>query len=108
VTRDIFPPAVPRDLVAIADEGSKAIDLSWSADNEPDLAGYFVYRQNPVGAGREMAVRISGPRPLATPTFHDTDVKPGAIYAYTVSAVDQQGNESAQSPEADESLPPSQ
>jgi predicted phage tail protein len=106
-TRDIFPPAVPKGLVAVADEQTRAIDLSWSADTEPDLAGYFVYRQTPVGQGREAAIRISGPTPLPTPTFHDTEVKPGLVYAYTVSAVDQSGNESAVSGEADESLSPS-
>ncbi len=103
-TRDTFPPAIPKDLAAVADEQSKAIDLSWSADTEPDLAGYYVYRQTPVGQGREAPVRISGPAPLLTPSFHDPDVKPGLIYAYTVSAVDQTGNESAVSAEADESL----
>jgi hypothetical protein len=103
-TRDTFPPAVPKDLAAVADDRAKAIDLSWSADTERDLAGYYVYRQTPVGQGREAAVRISGVNPLPTPSFHDTDVLPGLIYAYTVSAVDQSGNESARSDEADESL----
>jgi hypothetical protein len=107
-TRDIFPPAVPKDLVAVADEQARAIDLSWTADTDADLAGYYVYRQTPVGHGREAPVRVSGPAPLPTPAFHDSDVQPGLVYAYTVSAVDQTGNESAVSNEADESLPPPQ
>lgn len=105
-TRDIFPPAIPQDLAAAADSRSKAIDLSWTADTEPDLAGYIVYRKT--AESTEQPQRVSGTAPLPTPAFHDTQVQPGTKYAYRVSAVDQSGNESGHSVEAQETLSPPQ
>lgn len=105
-TRDIFPPAVPQDLAAVADDGTRAIDLSWSPDIEPDLSGYVVYRREVKDDSGPR--RISGATPLPTPTYHDTEVQPGIRYAYSVTAVDQAGNESARSNEAEETLSPPQ
>jgi hypothetical protein len=110
-TRDIFPPAVPQDLVAVADDRSKAIDLSWSPDtlpanSETHLAGYIVYRREASENGQPQP--ISGPTPVSTPAFRDTHVQPGVAYAYSVSAIDQAGNESARSAEAEETLAPPQ
>ena len=102
LTRDTFPPAVPQQLAAAADPASHAIDLSWSPDSEPDLAGYFVYRRE--ASGRAAAERISGVTPLPSPAFHDARVTPDAAYAYSVSAVDTNGNESAHSEETVETL----
>jgi len=103
--RDIFPPTVPKDLAAVADDQQHAIDLSWTADTEAGLAGYFVYRQTRTAQGIENAVaRISGTQPLPTPTFRDSDVTPGVTYIYRVSAIDQAGNESAPSEPTTESL----
>ena len=109
-TRDTFPPAIPKDLAAAADSGSRAIDLSWTADTEPDLAGYIVYRHIVRGDGitSDLLQRISGASPLAAPAFHDTQVQPGTKYAYSVSAVDQSGNESGRSVQAQETLAPPQ
>ena len=103
-TRDTFPPAVPQDLAVVADGPSRAIDLSWSPDSETDLAGYIVYRRDATGNAQPQ--RVSGPSPLTAPSFHDTQVQAGVRYAYSVSAVDQSGNESARSPESEESLSP--
>ena len=102
-TKDLFPPGVPQELVAVADEGSKAIDLSWSPDSEPDLSGYIVYRRNAAASSGEVQ-RISGGALLTTATYHDVQISVGTKYAYSVSAVDQAGNESARSAEAEETL----
>ena len=100
--RDVFPPAVPVGLQAIADPEARAIDLSWQPNTEADLAGYMVYRRE---AGASAAPdRISSPAQPA-PSFRDTNVQPGHTYEYSVSAVDRDGNESAHSPEVEESLP---
>lgn len=100
--QDVFPPAVPVGLQAVADAETKAIDLSWQPNTEADLAGYVVYRRD---AGSNAApVRISKDVQPA-PTFHDANVQPGQSYAYSVSAVDHDGNESARSAEAEETLP---
>lgn len=100
--KDIFPPAVPAGLAAVPDEQAHAIDLSWTPDSEADLAGYIVYRRDvTAGTGLE---RVS-PTLVVPPSFHDTQVQAGHRYAYAVSAVDQDGNESARSSETEEQLP---
>lgn len=101
--KDVFPPAVPMGLVAVADEQAHAIDLSWSPDTDADLAGYFVYRRDvTAGTGVE---KVSGQAPVVAPAFTDAHVEAGHRYAYSVSAVDQDGNESARSGEVEEQLP---
>ncbi|MGB6691590.1 MAG: fibronectin type III domain-containing protein, partial [Terracidiphilus sp.] len=104
---DIFPPAVPTGLAAVATapgpgaaETQPSVDLSWQPDTEADLAGYFVYR-------REEGLpwqRISPAQPVAAPAFHDAHVAPGNTYIYAVSAIDQKGHESARSAEAQETV----
>jgi hypothetical protein len=100
--RDVFPPAQPRELQAVADPEARAIDLSWAPNTERDLAGYIVYRRDT--ASNAAAVRVSPPK-LVAPSFRDANTLPGHSYAYSVSAVDRDGNESARSVEIEESLP---
>jgi len=103
--RDVFPPAAPTGLAAVASLGTNgaetAIDLSWQPDTEADVAGYVVYRREGSGAWE----RISPAEPVVGPAFHDAHVQPGHAYRYAVSAVDQSGHESARSEEAQESVP---
>ena len=105
--RDTFPPAVPRDLVAVADVEGHAIDLSWTPDTEPDLSGYVVYRRTVGGQGETGTPERISPAgsPVPLPTFHDTGAVPGLRYAYSVAAADARGNVSERSAEAQESLP---
>ncbi len=102
---DVFPPAVPTGLAAVAtaaqDNLPASIDLSWQPDTEPDLAGYFVYRREDAKPWK----RISPAQPVVGPAFHDAGVEPGHTYHYAVSAVDQGGHESARSAEAEETAP---
>ncbi len=100
--RDVFPPAVPEGLQAAANPEGHTIDLSWNPDTEPDLAGYFVYRRVAGSAGQPE--RISGKMPVPTPGWSDTTAQSGVAYAYSVSAVDASGNESAHSQEATAAL----
>jgi Fibronectin type III domain len=100
-TNDIFPPAVPQGLVAVADAAAGTIDLSWSPDSDSDLAAYQVYR-------RDIHTDLPPQRISSVGTetsFRDTGAQPEHTYAYSVSAVDQTGNESARSPEVEETLP---
>ena len=103
--RDIFPPAVPSGLAAVATTGDNgagnAIDLSWQPVTDADLAGYFVYRREGDGGWQ----RISPAGPLVPPAFHDAQVQPGHSYRYAVSSINQGGNESARSAETEESVP---
>ena len=102
---DVFPPAVPTGLAAVATLGENgaetAIDLSWQAGADADLAGYAVYRHEANGTWQ----RISPAQPLVGPAFHDTTVRPGHSYRYAVTAIDQGGHESARSAEAEETVP---
>jgi hypothetical protein len=102
-TRDIFPPAVPRGLLAVASPDEHAIDLSWTPNTENDLAGYIVFRREATSTAT--ATRISPEQPVGGPAFRDSTAKPGVRYAYSVSAVDQDHNESAHSQETEETLP---
>jgi hypothetical protein len=100
-TTDVFPPAIPQGLVAVADTGSGAIDLSWSPDSAPDLAAYLVYRREVHGGLPAQRIASVG----AETSYRDTGVQAGHTYAYSVSAIDQSGNESKRSPEVEETLP---
>ncbi len=103
--RDVFPPAIPQGLVAVAiaagDGLQPAIDLSWQPDSETDVAGYIVYRRE----GDAAWLRVSPRQPLVGPAFHDAQVEPGRTYHYAVSAIDQTGHESARSAETQETVP---
>jgi hypothetical protein len=101
-TKDVFPPAPPQQLAAVADPGQGSVDLSWSANSETDLAGYVVYRREADGK----PLRISpGDALVIAPSFRDSAAKPAHEYFYSVSAVDTSGNESARSAESKETLP---
>lgn len=98
---DVFPPPVPTGLVSAADTAAKTIDLDWTPDVDPGLAGYIVYRRG-VGA-HEPAQRISpAGKPVTTSTWRDTTALPGQRYAYSVSAIDVSGNESQRSAEVED------
>jgi hypothetical protein len=103
--QDIFPPAVPTGLAAVATTGENAadiaIDLSWQPVTDTDQAGYAVYRREGDAAWQ----RISPAAPLVPPAFHDAQVQPGHTYRYAVSSIDQGGHESARSVEAEETVP---
>ena len=104
---DVFPPAVPVELAAVAtaadpSSGTPAsIDLSWQPNTEPDLAGYEVYRREDLMPWQ----RISGDQPVIGPAFHDAHVLPGHTYRYGVNAVDTRGHESGRSAEASDTVP---
>jgi hypothetical protein len=100
-----FPPEAPAGLAAVATAGEEgiapAIDLSWQPDTDSDLAGYIVYRREAGGAWQ----RISPAQLVVGPGYPDANVRPGHTYTYSVSAVDEEGHESARSIEAQETVP---
>ena len=102
--QDVFPPAVPSGLAAVATAAeagaTPSIDLNWEPDTEPDLAGYFVYRREEQTPWQ----RVSGEQPVTGPAFHDASVLAGHTYRYAVSAVDRAGHESGRSAEAQETV----
>ncbi len=102
VARDVFPPAAPNGLQAVASGVGQPpfVDLTWAPNTEADLAGYNVYRheagQPPVKINSEL---------IKAPAYRDRAVTPGHKYFYAVTAVDLRGNEGARSAEASEPLP---
>jgi hypothetical protein len=100
-TTDVFPPGVPQGLVAVADAAAGAIDLSWSPDSESDLAAYYVYRRDVHGDSQVQRIASVG----VETSYRDAGAQPEHTYAYSLSAVDQSGNESKRSLEVEETLP---
>jgi len=100
---DVFPPAVPTALQAVFSGPGQSpfIDLIWTPVSDSDLAGYNVYRHQ---AGQP-PVKLNGDL-VRTPAFRDLNVVPGQTYVYSVSAVDERGNESAKSEETSETAAP--
>lgn len=102
VMRDTFPPKAPSGLAAIPSTG--AIDLSWEPNNEPDLAGYIVYRRQVASTGEVVGDRTRlTPAPTPAPAFSDRTAQLGQTYSYRITAVDTAGNESPTSAEVQES-----
>ena len=77
--------------------------LSWTANGEPDLAGYNVYRStsSPVPTG---GTPLNGGILLTSPAYTDANVAPGPTYYYVVTAMDLDGLESPPSNEASASI----
>ena len=99
---DVFPPAVPSSLEAVASGVGQPpfVDLIWAPNTDADLAGYNIYRHQ---EGTQ-PVKINS-EPVKTPAFRDTTAVGGKKYFYSVTAVDLRGNESARSEAASESVP---
>jgi hypothetical protein len=102
VAHDVFPPAVPTGLQAVASgEGQKPfVDLIWAPVTNADLAGYNVYRRDANGAAAKLNSEL-----VKSSAYRDHAVAAGTTYVYSVSAVDLRGNESAKSEEASEQVP---
>ena len=103
--KDVFPPAAPKGLAAVAvaanNETAVGVDLAWEPNTENDLAGYVVYRRE----GGSDWERVSPTVLLVGPGYHDAHVQAGHTYEYAVTAVDQSGHESLRSGSAQEAVP---
>ena len=99
---DSFPPAAPTGLEAVFSPAAQNsfIDLTWTPNTEPDLAGYNVYRHS----ANEPPAKINSEL-IKTPRFPDPGIQPGMKYFYSVTAVDLRGNESGKSEETSETVP---
>ena len=86
---DKFPPATPVGLSFIL--GGKTIELTWTRNTEPDLAGYRIYR----AFENNSFERIKETQ--ASTSYSDRNIEPGKHYRYAVTAVDRAGNESKMS-----------
>jgi chitodextrinase len=97
---DTTPPAKPTGLTAEA-TAYYQVDLSWNANAEPDLAGYFVFRDGVLRAD------VTGT------SWTDNSVAGNTTYTYTVKAYDTSNNVSVVSdpavvttPDSPDTTPP--
>lgn len=99
---DIFPPAVPSGLQAVfSGPGQQPfIDLIWTPVGDADLAGYNVYREEAGSAPVKLNADL-----VKTPAYRDDRVMANTNYLYSVTSVDERGNESAKSQPAAERVP---
>jgi hypothetical protein len=106
--RDIVAPAAPLGVAAVETEAG--IEVSWSPSQEPDLASYRVHRavrggpSEPVGEAPSSASVFLDATPREGPLPGGRPGR-GAVFVYTVTAVDTAGNESAPSDPAQVRLP---
>ena len=96
---DDLAPARPRGVTSIT--GDEAVTVLWFANEEPDLAGYEIWRSRDANDGY-VKIATLGP---STAQYTDTDVVNGRTYYYAVLAVDQNNNASDLSPEIVEDTP---
>ena len=82
-TEDIFRPAAPKNLAAVASEG--AINLIWEANAEARSRRLHRAARPPSGATSSPPIT---PTPIKETTFRDTKVRAGVRYVYVVVAVD--------------------
>lgn len=79
---DLTPPPPPVKVGAVATR--KGVSLTWTRVKARDLAGYRVYRR----IERRARFKRIGPRLIKATAFLDVAVKPGRVYYYRVTAVD--------------------
>ena len=87
---DVVPPEAPTGLHATAGDGS--VLLEWTANDEPDLDRYTVYRAATIGTNYSMITTD-----IITTSYTDTTVTNGTTYYYVVTATDTNANESENS-----------
>jgi fibronectin type 3 domain-containing protein len=87
---DSTPPTVPGGLTATSPARGE-VDLSWTASTDNvGVTGYHIYREPPFNSDHA-PVTLSG----TGTTYADLSAAPATAYAYTVTALDAAGNESA-------------
>ena len=86
-----------------ATAGDRRVTLGWTADAEPDLAGYNVYR----GTGGTASGPPLNAAILTSPSYVDTSVTNGTTYTYVVEAVDTTANRAAAASVSATPQPPS-
>jgi len=89
--RDVFPPAAPTGLSAVAGPG--LIALSWEIGPEPDLAGFRVWRKENSEAEFLLLKELAA----TENSYTDSGVEKSRRYVYAITAFDAAGNESSRS-----------
>ncbi|MFL6334832.1 MAG: fibronectin type III domain-containing protein [Pyrinomonadaceae bacterium] len=88
---DTFKPAPPEGLTVAAVPSPLRISIFFAANQEPDIAGYNLYRSNDPDLPKEQWTKLNH-NLLERTTYQDEAVKSGQRYFYYVTAVDKAGN----------------
>ncbi|MFC1724061.1 kelch repeat-containing protein [candidate division KSB1 bacterium] len=96
------PPWQPQDLTA--NFVTQQIELTWTANIEPDLSYYIVYRSQSFGFTPAVD-DIIGEAARDETSFTDTNFVPDTSYYYVLAAVDSAGHESVLSSQASVTTP---
>lgn len=91
---DSIPPAIPLQLTGVIDsitDSTMLVQLTWAANTESDLSGYYVYRSN---GRREEFAHLTTAGHLVETTFFDTipAITLSDSIFYRLKAVDYRGN----------------
>ncbi len=87
VAPDVEAPKEPTGL-AVAPSGPGSIILTWTANSEPDLAGYVIFRS---GSPDGPFIQLNTD-PITRTTHVDLGLVSGRSYTYIVRAIDASGN----------------
>lgn len=90
---DKTPPEIVGNVTAGAKEGS--VSLLWGLCVDMDAAGYNIYRSKLLNKNFEKLNKKF--IPVDKPFFNDSTISNGVQYFYSITAVDQSGNESKKS-----------
>ena len=94
------PQSVPVNLTVSSQSSNQTATLQWNANNEPDLAGYKIYRATASGAyGAPIAVIQGNITSYAMP-----GLQVGTTYYFVVTSYDSSDNESGWSSEVSKSI----
>ncbi len=83
------PPFPPDGVFSVT--GDEVVSIFWNENQEPDLAGYQIWRGNEAPEGPYFHLASVSAN---TTSYDDTDVVNGEFWFYAVLAVDAAGNES--------------
>jgi fibronectin type 3 domain-containing protein len=84
---DLYPPDIPANLVSF--KASDHMFLTWKAAPDKDLSHYCIYRKS---AEKNEFTLIADD--VTTNYYKDKKIQKGTLYFYSVTAVDERGNES--------------
>jgi hypothetical protein len=88
-TRDVFPPAPPKDFNALFEKG--VVLLLWAPSSSSDVVGYRIIRQE---KGEEKPQRLQQDL-IPSLSYRDAAVESGKLYEYSIQAIDSSGNASS-------------
>ena len=95
--KDIFPPEIPSNIVSFTTKGQ--IFLTWGKVKDKDLSYYRIYRKST----SDDEFKLIADK-ITKNSFKDTKIKEGKLYIYSITSVDNNGNESKQSSVVKENL----